>query len=143
MSKKTTTYPDNEQRKRWEANAEELGMSMSEFVESMVEAGMKSFEVSITPESSVGELRRQRDQCRQQLREAKSRIDDLESRLGTTEQAEIREFIKNNPGATFDEITQHIGSSVPARVSNHLEIMAGTELHEEDGTYYPFETHDK
>ena len=60
--KQAATYPSEEQYDRWEGQCEELGMrSMSEFMEAMVEAGLKKFDTSnIEPDETNRELSQQR-----------------------------------------------------------------------------------
>jgi hypothetical protein len=48
------TYVPAYQKERWAAHAEELGMSQSEFVRTMVQAGRRDFALE-PPESSDGE----------------------------------------------------------------------------------------
>ena len=47
------TYVPAEQKDRWQAHADELGMSQSEFVRTMVQAGRRGF--SLSESSSTGE----------------------------------------------------------------------------------------
>jgi cytidylate kinase len=57
----TTVYPANEQHARWKETADEMDMSLSEFVQAMTEAGLKKFEVDVESDESLDELRRQRN----------------------------------------------------------------------------------
>jgi chromosome condensin MukBEF ATPase and DNA-binding subunit MukB len=133
----TMTYPTEEQYERWEEKANELGMSMSEFVESMVEAGMKKFDVDVDPDETNQELRQQRNELQEELARSRDRIDTLETRLYTSEKAEIEKFVRQNPGATYDEIVQQVIDTAAGRVTTYLDEMEGDQLRTEDGTYYP------
>ncbi|MEF8977982.1 MAG: DUF5805 domain-containing protein [Haloarculaceae archaeon] len=50
------TYVPAYQREEWDDHADELGMSRSEFVRSMVQAGRRGFEATQTPESDSEQL---------------------------------------------------------------------------------------
>ncbi|WP_058993827.1 hypothetical protein [Haloarcula sp. CBA1127] len=138
----TPTYPTEEQYERWEQEADELGMSMSEFVECMVEAGMKKFETSVTPDETNQELRKQRNDLKEELEHARNRIDRLENELHHGERGAIHDFVRRNPGATYNEIVQHVIDTAAGRVTSCLEGLEGEGLQvktDEDGTdlYYP------
>jgi hypothetical protein len=138
----TTTYPTEEQYDRWEAKAEELGMSMSEFVECMTEAGLKKFDVDVTPDETNQELREQRNDLKAELDRARTRIEQLEDELHHGERGAIRDYVEANPGATYDEIVQYVIDTAAGRVTSHLDGLEGDALRvetDDDGTdlYYP------
>jgi len=138
----TSTYPTEEQYRRWEQEADELGMSMSEFVECMVEAGMKKFDTKVTPDETNQELRKQRNDLKEESERARNRIDRLEDELHHGERGAIRDFVRTNRGATYDEIVQHVIDTAAGRVTSHLEGLEGDTLQvktDDDGTdlYYP------
>lgn len=130
------TYPTEDQYQRWKRRADDRGMSMSEFVECMVEAGMKKFDATVTPDESVRELRQQRNDLKEELRDARERIERLEDELYHGEREAIREYVKENPGAEYDEIVQHIIDTAPARIVDRLDTLEGEVLLHEDGGYY-------
>lgn len=136
-SKLVGTYPTEQQRERWEEQAEEAGMSMSEFVQSMTEAGMKKFEIAVKPDETNGQLRQQRNELKDELDEKRDRIRTLEDRLHTGERKRIRQFIQKNPGVEYGDIVQHIINTVPSRVTAHLDEMESEGIYTEDGRYYP------
>ena len=139
MSKQAATYPTEEQYRRWKARADEMGMSLSEWLECMVEAGQKKFDASVRPDESVEELREQRNDLRQELGRARDRIEKLERKLHHGERGMIIDYVHSNPGAEFDEIIQHTMENTPSRVSNHMDDLVGSELVVEDEKYYPIE----
>jgi hypothetical protein len=132
------TYPSGEQLARWEDRSEEMGFrSRSEFVEAMVEAGLKKFDAEgIEPDESNRELREQRNDLKAELDRARSRIQTLEAAAYDGERREITEFVEANPGATYDEIIQHVMVTVPERVTEHLNDLEGDELQAEEDGYY-------
>lgn len=138
---RVTVYPTEEQKARWEARADELDMGMSEFVKSMTEAGLKKFDATIEPTETLAELREQRNDLRDELDRTRDRIAELEDRLHHGERAAIRQYVEENPGATYDEIVRHVIDTVPARVSQHLDDMEGDDLvvDPEVDTYFPAE----
>ncbi|WP_157573484.1 hypothetical protein [Haloplanus natans] len=70
-----------EQKERWEQGAEDAGVSLSGFIKNMTEAGMKKFDRQINSDESNEELRKQRDETRRELIQARRRIQSLENRL--------------------------------------------------------------
>lgn len=131
------TYPSAEQYGRWKEHAEELDMSVSEYMQAMIEAGSKKFTATVEPDETVRELREQRNDLKMELDRARSRIETLEERLHHTERATVREFVEDNPGAEFRDIVQAVVDSVPERVNHHLDALEGEALRHESGGYYP------
>lgn len=133
-------YPTEEQYRAWKKEADELGMSLSEYMQSMTAAGRKKFEASIERDETERELREQRNALKEELAAARSRIETLESQLETTERAEVADYINDHPGATFPEIVQHLIETVPKRVNRHLDELAGESIQMKDGEFYPLTT---
>jgi ElaB/YqjD/DUF883 family membrane-anchored ribosome-binding protein len=132
-------YPTPEQYETWKAEANEMDMSVSEWMQAMIEAGRKKFDATVEPDESAQELREQRNDLKEQLDLARDRIEELESIVHHGEQEAIREYIEDNPGATFGEITQHVIDTVPERVNRHLDELEGTAVYVEDEAYHPLE----
>lgn len=138
-SRHAATYPTEEQYQRWKTQAEDLGMSMSEFIEAMVEAGLKKFEPTVNPDTTNYELREQRNELKAELDRARSRIQELEDVVYQGERRTIKRYIQDNPGATYDEIIQHVIDTVPQRATAHLDDLEGDEVHRTEDGYYPIE----
>ena len=136
--KQAATYPSEDQYERWQAQADDMGMrSMSEFVEAMVEAGLKKFDAAnVEPDETNRELRQQRNVLKGELDRARDRIADLEDAVYHGERQAIKEFVDANPGASYDEIIQHVIDTVPERVTIHLDDLEGEDLRVEDKRYY-------
>ena len=137
-----STYPTEAQYSRWKEHADELGMSMSEFVECMVEAGLKKFDVTVTPDETNQELRQQRNDLKEELDHARYRIERLENELHLGERWAVRSYVRANPGATYHEIIQHVIDTAAGRVTSHLDGLEGDSIQvetDESGTelYYP------
>lgn len=135
-SKHAATYPTQQQYDRWAARADELGMSTSEFIEAMVEAGLKKFDASVNPDETNKALRQQRNELKTELDRARVRIQKLEDVVYHGERQTINEYVRENPGAQYDEIIRHVMRTVPERVTTHLDDMEGEELLFEDDRYY-------
>lgn len=133
----TSVYPTERQYRRWERRADERGMSVAEFVKSMTEAGLKKFDATTTPDETVQELRKQRNDLKTELRDARDRIARLEDELHGGERAEIRDYVRQNPGATYDEIIQHIIDTAPSRVTSKLDTLEGDVIRVDGDGYYP------
>ena len=138
-SKVATTYPTEEQYSRWQDEADEFGMSTSEFIKSMTEAGLKKFERHVETDEDANELRQQRNELRDELKESRERIQTLEQQLYDDEKAEVEKFIRENPGSTFSETVQHVLDTVQPRVSRHLTELEGDDIYVENELYYPME----
>ncbi|QLG48326.1 hypothetical protein [Natrinema halophilum] len=134
------TYSSEDQYQRWQDRADDLGMSMSEFMEAMVEAGMKKFDATVEPDETNQELRQQRNELKTELDRARDRIQELEDAVYHGERRTIKRYVEDNPGATYDEVIQHVIDTVPQRVTTHLDDLEGDELRYVDGGYYPAET---
>ena len=131
------TYPTNQQYAQWKDHAEDLDMSVSEYMQSMIEAGRKKFDATVEPDETNRDLRAQRNDLRDELDHARGRIESLEDRLHHGERATIRRYVAETPGVTYDEIIQHVIDTVPGRVTQHLDDLEGEDLRAEDGAYYP------
>lgn len=136
------TYPSEQQYERWEDRADDLGMSISEFMEAMIEAGVKKFDASVEPYETNGELRRQRNDLKTELDRTRNRIRELEDTVYRGERQTIKRYVEDNPGTTYDEIIQHVIDTVPQRVTTHLDDLEGENLQYEDSGYYPAKSGD-
>ena len=134
-------YPTKNQYSRWKDRAADLDMSISEFVQAMVEAGMKvdrGFKLSLERDETRRDLRLRRNELREELDTSRERIGELEERLYHGEQSVIREFVNNNPGVDYGEIVQHVIDTVPERVIQQLEDLEGEVLFVgDDDRFYP------
>lgn len=139
-SRHAATCPSEQQYRRWQNRADDLGMSMSEFMEAMVEAGMKKFNASVEPDETNHELREQRNKLKTELDRTRNRIQELEDAVYHGERRTIKRYVEDNPGATYDEVIQHVIDTVPQRVTTHLDDLEGDELRYVDGDYYPAES---
>jgi hypothetical protein len=135
-----SAYLAPDQHERWLDRAEELGMGQSEFVISMVEAGLKKFDAAGDSAESVRELRGQRDHLRDELGRCRDDRQRLEAKLTGMETAwqysdrvVIEQFVADNPGATFDQILTEVEDTAAVRVSRHLDTLEGNTLRVECG----------
>ena len=131
------TYPTTDQYDRWKARADEFDMSVSEFMQAMVEAGMKKFDASVEPDETNHELREQRNDLKEELAHTRERVADLEEQLHGGERAAVRRYVEQNPGAEFGEIVQQVTDTAPERVNRHLDDLESDALRVENGEYYP------
>ena len=134
------TYLTKEQYRRWKSQANDMGMSMSEFVEAMAEAGMKKFDVDVEPDETNRELREQRNELKEELDRARDRIRELEDAVYHGERRTIERYVRENPGATYEEVIQHVIDTVPQRVTTHLDDLESDALRHEEGEYYPIDS---
>lgn len=121
----------------WKEEADEMGMTVPEYIQSMVAAGRKGFNRDVSPDETNQELRKQRNHYKKQLEQANQRAGELEEQLATGERQAIIQYVDSNPGSTYTEIVTHVASTVNGRVTDLLELMEGREIIVEDGEYYP------
>ncbi len=136
MTNHVATYPPDEQLETWKAEADEMDMSLSEYVQSMAEAGRKDFAISVAPDETVAELRDQRADLRDELERTRNRVNRLEQMLHSGERGAIIEYVRENPGATTTEIMNHLNETAGKRRMDVLEALETEELRREDGAYY-------
>jgi hypothetical protein len=133
------TYPTEQQYARWKREADDHGMSVSEFIQSMTEAGLKKVdEVEVEPDETRQELRADRNRLQNELEQARETIRYLEEQTNTTERQEILDFLVENPGADYDDIVNYVIGTAPERIADHLDAL-GDELRVEESRYYPVE----
>lgn len=134
-----TSYIVADEYEDWSDHADDLGMSISEYIQSMVRAGRKKFSVEVTPDESNQELRESRDYYRKELERERNKNSRLERQLHGGEPAAIESYVQSNPGASYDEILNHIRSTASERVSSHLESMSGNDLRKTSDGFHPAE----
>lgn len=133
------TYPTEEQYSNWKEHADEMGLSVSEWIASMVEAGRKKFDTSVRTDDELFEVREQRNDMRRERDRALERVEELENRLHNTERETLRRFVEENPGCTSADMTQKLIDSTDERVSDHTDAMQGMSIRRKDGKWYPME----
>jgi hypothetical protein len=130
------SYPPKELYEDWKTEAEDWDTSVSAWIQHMVEAGRKQFDTEIGLDEDALELREQRNDLKRELKRTRERVEELEDRLHSDERAELLSFLDDNPGATYDEVTQHIGITVPGRVQELLERLEGSEVEKDGERFY-------
>ncbi|TKX79617.1 hypothetical protein EXE53_14960 [Halorubrum sp. SD626R] len=107
----------------------------------MVEAGSKQMDISVEYDEDPRELRRQRNDLKEELDDARRRIEALEDQLYRGERKAIIEFLNSrSDGATFAEIVQCLIDDAPARVAEQLSQMEGDDIVTEGSLYMTTET---
>lgn len=115
------TYPEDDQHARWKRNADALGLSLSEYVEMMVEAGTKNFTARVERDESAAELRDQRNDLRGEVQRLRTRVETLEDRLYGGEREAILTFIEEHGPVREDRIVAHVVESANQRVPTVLD----------------------
>jgi hypothetical protein len=114
-----------------------MGMNESQFVQAMVEAGLKKFSREVEPDKTRDELRRERNGLYGALREAREEINRLEEKLLSSEREVVIAFIEENPGCTYADIADHLAQNAPSRTTDVLTEIEGSEVTmDEDGGWY-------
>lgn len=143
MTKSTLvgTYVPQETIDRWDDRRDEMGISSrSDFVQMMVETGLKSFGRGIDPDEEKADIRAQRDDIRRELTQARERINTLERQLHQSERDAILEYLSENPGVSYEDIVQYVINTASGRVTRLLNEMEGDELKvDDDGRYFPLD----
>jgi hypothetical protein len=96
------TYVPAYQKDEWADHADDLGMSQSEFVRTMVQAGRRQFEVGEDPGSS----------------DADPRGNDLEDR--------VLDALQEGGPLTFDGLVEAVRDDVERRVEDAVETLQST-----------------
>lgn len=130
-----TTYPRTEVYQEWSDHADDLDMSVSNYIRAMVEAGRKQIDFSVERDGKAAELRTQRNNLKRELDDARQRIEYLENRLYRGERGAILDILDEDETTPFGLIVQRIIDDAPARVARALEEMDGEEIVIEDGEY--------
>lgn len=137
MSEQVATYIPDEEYEDWEEQAEEMGMSTSGWIKSMVRAGQKKFNRDVEPTASRDELRQRRNDLRRELQRARDRIEQLEGQVHRSEREAIIEYIDENPGGEYRDIVQHVINTANSRVTRILDDVEGDEIEiDEQGRMY-------
>ena len=133
-------YPTGGQYARWKTRASALDMSVSEFMQAMIEAGIKAdagFEAAAAIDETNREIRDQRDELKAELDRTRARVERLETQLYYGERRTIERYVEAHPGTPFESIVQHVVETVPQRVSEHLDELTGDRLEYDGDRYYP------
>jgi predicted nuclease with TOPRIM domain len=134
---RSATYISEETKQRWLENAKEMGMSESEWVQAMVEAGLKKFSRDVQPDETRDGLRRKLNDLRNELKRARDRILELETQVHLSEREAIVEYLEDNPGAEYRDIVQHVVNTANSRVARLLDRMEGDDIEiDEQGRMY-------
>ncbi len=141
MVNTASCYPTDEQHERWRRVADDLDMTMSDWMACMIEAGVKAadgLDPSVGPDETEAELREQRNELRDELDSARSRISELEQRVFGSERRRAERFVADNPGCTHSELVNHLQATVPGRVPALTEGLVIDERPDgADGYYVP------
>lgn len=99
------TYVPADQKRAWERHADELNMSMSEFIRTMVQSGRQPFDVERSAEI-----------------DATPGVDDVET--------VVLDVIESG-GATWEELTEHVVGDIEAQIEIALTELqqSGTVIH--------------
>lgn len=133
------SYPTPEQYDRWTDRADELDMSVSEFIQNMVEAGLKvdsGFDVEVQPDESVRDLREQRNDMKEEVDRLRERVAELEERLHDRERRAVIDGVEKSEKATFDQVVDHVQKTAAPRVTRHLEELEGEALERDDEGFW-------
>lgn len=131
------TYPRESIYSDWKAHAEDMGMSVSEFIQAMVEAGRKKFDRGVVePDETLQDIRQERNRLLEELEHAEETIDLLKQETHTVERQAILDYLEENDRASFEELVEHIGKTVPERASQHIDLLIQEgDIQEENGKY--------
>lgn len=124
------------QKERWDQEAKDRDMSLSEYTIAMTEAGQKKFDPDPTMDETVNQLRTQRNNLKDENIRLRERVTRLERQLGNGHRELIVKLVRDNPGITFDVLVQRVLKTVPERVSVHIDDLLGEQIQEVDGGYY-------
>jgi hypothetical protein len=125
---RVAAYPSEGTKERWQDEAQQMGMSDSNWVQAMVEAGRKKFTRDVEPDQSRKELRQKQNDLRKELRRARDRIEELEEQVHVSEREAVLNYLDSHPGAEYRDLVQHVSNTANARIARLLDQMEGTEV---------------
>lgn len=128
MTQHVAAHVPDEVYRTWKAEADSMDVSLSKYVKMMAISGRKKFERTVEPDETRADLRKQRNDLRNELRRARNLINELERQLSVTERPDIIEYVEENPGVEQEDIIQHILNTTNGRVTRLLTEMEGAEL---------------
>jgi len=88
------TYPPATLYSDWQDHAEEVDMSISQFILRMTEAGRNHVDLEDVAQRSIQELHEQNTDLQRELKRQRARNEELERKLRMTVHGEILEFIE-------------------------------------------------
>jgi hypothetical protein len=138
--KHVATHVPVSERDVWEAEAEEMGASLSQYVQMMAIAGRKKFNRQVEPDMTKADLQREVGRMMRELEERDKSIKSLRRQLKSTERESVISFVEENPGASYGDIRQHLMNTNRGRMASMLAEMEGAELRAEDGKFYTTRT---
>ncbi|GAB7008977.1 hypothetical protein [Halorubrum trueperi] len=132
-----TSYVPQGQYERWESEATKRNQSVSSWIASMVETGLRDIQVEAESPDEIGDLRRR-------LRQLRNERDELQQRLNAQQQQEyqvglgkIKDLIIENPGLNRREIMNHVSDNIAVFVDEFLDHLENSEFVKDDGDWYP------
>lgn len=120
-------YPTEEQWDRWEQEMEERGFETpNQFVQAMVEAGLKKFDASsLEPDEPAEELREERNELKEQTEVLRDHYRSLEETLERTDRAVVHRYLHRNADAEYENVLAHVRETAPERVTRYMEEYEG------------------
>lgn len=124
MSSPWTVRPEDEQRERWEREAEALGMGESEWVKAMIEAGSKKFDRGAADgfdpaiNTDVPALRQAFEAERRKRKQAEREAERWRARA--LERSAAWDFLVDNPGAITAELRDFLADTAALRAKAYL-----------------------
>lgn len=112
------TYLPEYQREAWDAHAEELGMSRSEFVKSMVQAGRRGFEGQPTPETETA--------VSEQPAQEQVRTEHTGTATETLEETVI-EALDNAEYLSWDNLQEAVTEDIETQLEETLQTLQSAD----------------
>lgn len=138
----TMCYPSVDEYEYWKKQADEMDITVNEWILTMVQLGDTKLKKGHEPPNASENIHRRIRCLRTELRNTELTLDRIDKKLRSVERHEIISFIDNNPGAEADEIVEYIKKSTPSRVNTHLEMLTFEELTRKDGGFFVSESED-
>ena len=122
-------YPTEEQWDRWQDEMEARGFETpNQFVQAMVEAGLKEFNAEVKPNKTVEELRDENRQLREQVEELRDHANDLENELVNTDKGVVYRYLHRNPKADYEAVLAQARETAPERVTRYIDEHSGQDM---------------
>ena len=132
-----TSYLPQSQYQQWEREASKRNQSISEFISSMVQAGMNDIQLDEGSQSDIIELREQLRQVRAERDEARKEKQNLDQEAYHIGLGKVKELIINNPGIERRELVNYLVENPVIFVDMYLNSLEATEFVNKGGNWYP------
>jgi len=132
-----TSYVTPTQYQHWQDQAEKRNQSVSTFISTMVEVGLRQISLEDESPNEIVKLRQQLQILRSEKRELRDKLENNQQRSYQVGLGKIKDLIINNPGIDKHEMTNFVSDNTYMFVDKYLDHLYDSEFRNQDGKWYP------